>query len=852
MRLRVLLQILTFCSFMVGGAVAQSAEQLQMLQQYQQQRGASATGNAQITNSPADLTAPDLQTLQEQQKIQAADALQSRQRDMLDLPQEPDIEFQDFVTTSLGYHLNIFGQTLFRTVPSTFAPLDRVPVTPEYLIGPGDELVIRVWGQVDVNYRAVVDRNGAIYVPRVGAISVAGTRYDQIHGVVQAAIARVFKNFELNVTMGQLRSIQIFVVGQVRRPGTYTVSSLSTLVNALFASGGPSKRGSMRRIILKRQGQEVTSFDLYDLLANGDKSKDAQLLPGDVIYIPPVGPLVALAGSVNIPDIYELNGHDTLGDLLNYAGGLTTTAGGQRVIIEGLDAQHGRSATEVSINDAGLKTQLKGGDIIRFLHISPKFDNAVTLRGNVAAPGRYPWKAGMHVKDLIPTRDALITEEYWKRQNKLGINPDAESFRLHDERARDERRMQGQPGYQNNQAYPQGQQSSQLGATTSPVPLQQRTNQQPVQPQSNQYPDLQSGQTIDMGGGQYAGLTDDELVARVGRTEAQRIKQEQLKNQVRRSGAEINWDYAVIQRLNVEDLTTHLVPFNLGKAIAGDPNQNVDLQPGDIITIFSQADMQIPTGSQSKYVRLEGEFKSAGVYQAEAGETLRHLIRRIGGVTSQAYLYGAELDRESAREDQQKRLDEYTNELEKSIERNASSQRNLSGEEAVTEKQSQEGQRRLLDKLRQVRATGRVVLELRPDADNIDALPDLVLEDGDRLLIPYRPATVNVIGSVYNSNSFIFKPGKTFGDYLRLSGGATRNGDRGRAFIIRADGTTVGNENHHTFLVNSFNMAHLMPGDTIVIPEKLDKGVVLRGFKDWTLIVGQFIIGAAAAKVLFP
>jgi protein involved in polysaccharide export with SLBB domain len=851
---------------MVGGAMAQSAAE-QLIQQYQQQQrgSAGATGNAPITNNPADLDSRDLQQLQEQRQIQAAnDLIQSRQRDLLDLPPEPDIEFQDFVTSSLGIHLPIFGQTLFRTVPSTFAPLDRVPVTPDYLIGPGDELLIRVWGQVDVNYRAVVDRNGAIYVPRIGAINVAGTRYDQLHSVVQEAIARVFKNFELNVTMGQLRSIQVFVVGQVRRPGSYTVSSLSTLVNALFASGGPSKRGSMRRIVLKRQGKEVTTFDLYDLLANGDKSKDAQLLPGDVIYVPPVGPLVALAGSVNIPAIYELKEHDTLGDLLNDAGGLTTTAGGQRVIIEGIDDQHTRSATEVLINDKGMKTELRPGDIIRFLHISPKFDNAVTLRGNVASPGRYPWKAGMHVKDLIPTRDILITEEYWKRQNKLGINPDADSFKLREERARDQRRQNGpngqygqygqygQSGDQNNRSGQPQQGPSQLGATTAPVPLQQGANQQPQQPQPNQYPDLQNPLPFDLSNGQYDDLSEDDLAARVGRTEAQRIKQEQLKNQVRRSGAEINWDYAVIQRLNVEDLTTHLVPFNLGKAIAGDPKENVDLQPGDIVTIFSQADMQIPTASQSKFVRLEGEFKSAGVYQAEPGEKLRHLIRRVGGLSPQAYLYGAELDRESTREDQQKRLEEYTNELEKSIERNASSQRNLTGEEAITEKQTQEGQRRLLDKLRQVRATGRIVLELSPNADNIDSLPDLVLEDGDRLLIPYRPATVNVIGSVYNSNSFIFKPGKTFGDYLRLSGGATRNGDKGRAFIIRADGTTVGNDSHRTLLASSFNTAHLMPGDTIVVPEKLDKGVVLRGFKDWTQIIGQFIIGAAAAKVLFP
>ncbi|HSM87374.1 MAG TPA: SLBB domain-containing protein, partial [Candidatus Limnocylindrales bacterium] len=344
---------------------------------------------------------------------------------------------------------------------------------------------------------------------------------------------------------------------------------------------------------------------------------------------------------------------------------------------------------------------------------------------------------------------------------------------------------------------------------------------------------------------------DDDLASRVGRTEAERIKQEELKNEVKRSAAEINWEYAVIQRMNPEDLTTRLVPFNLGKAIAGDDSQNVFLQPGDVITIFSQHDMQVPIGQQTKFVRLEGEFRSAGVYQVEPGETLRHLIERVGGLTPQAYLYGAEFTRESAREDQQKRLDEYVDDLERSVERNASSQRNLTGEEAVTEKQSLEGQRRLLDKIRQLKATGRIVLELKPGASDANVLPDLVLEDGDRLLVPFRPATVNVIGSVYNSNSFIFKPGKTVGDYMRVAGGATRNGDRGRSFIIRADGTTVGSQGHRGLFTSSFDQVRLMPGDSIVVPEKLDKGVVLRGFKDWTQIISTFVLGAAAAKVLF-
>jgi polysaccharide biosynthesis/export protein len=782
-----------------------------------------------ITNIPSSPPQQLQQPFEDQVEKSAQEQMQresARVPEFVALPPEPDIEFQDFVTSSLGYHLNMFGQSLFHNVPSTFAPVDRIPVTPDYLIGPGDELLVRAWGQIDVNYRAVVDRTGAIYLPKVGPISVAGVRYDQLNTYMKAAISRVYKNFDLDVTLGRLRAVQVFVVGQVRRPGSYTVSSLSTMVNALFASGGPSKQGSMRRIMLKREGKDVTTFDLYDLIAFGDKSKDVQLLSGDVIWVPPVGRLVALAGSVNVPGIYELKEHETLGQLLGYAGGFTTTASGQKAFIDRIDDRQVRHTAELDLSSAGLKTELRDGDIVRFLHISPRFDNAITLRGNVAVPGRYPWRPGMRVKDLIPSRDVLVTQEFWKRQNKLAVDLESLTFKSREEVEQDRQRdlenrdrnaPANQPGVQNPQpSTPTGQ-----GQATQP---DQRTQQQ----------------------------RDEDLAARVGRTEAQRIKQEELKNEVKRSAAEINWEYAVIQRMDPQDLSTHLVPFNLGKAIAGDESENVILQPGDVITIFSQNDMQVPAGQQTKFVRLEGEFVTAGVYQAQPGETLRHLISRVGGLTPQAYLYGAEFTRESTREDQQKRLDEYINDLGRSIERNTSGQRSLNGDEAVAERQAVEGQRRLLDKLRQMKATGRIVLELKPTADNINQMPDLMLEDGDRLLVPFKPATVNVIGSVYNSNAFIFKPSKTVSDYMRLSGGPTRNGDRGRSFVIRADGTTLGGHGHHDLFVNSFEQARLMPGDTIVVPEKLDKGVVLRGFKDWTQIISTFVIGAAAAKVLFP
>ncbi len=675
---------------------------------------------------------------------------------------EPDLEFQVFVATSLGRKLPIFGQNLFENVPSTFAPLEHVQVTPDYLIGAGDELLIRAWGQVDIDWRATVDRSGAIYLPKVGSISVAGVRYENLHEYLQAEIGRVFRNFQLSVTMGRLRSIQVFVVGQARRPGSYTISSLSSLVDALFASGGPSNRGSMRRIQLKRNGRIVTTFDLYDLIVSGDKSKDVKLLPGDVIYVPAVGPLVALAGSVNLPAIYELRDSTTLDDAIRYAGGLTNTAAVERAVVERIDSRRVRKAEEFPLDPEGLALALRDGDVIRFLHISAKFENDITLRGNVAVPGRYPWRPGMRVHDLIPTRESLVTEEYWKQQNQLAV--------------------------------------------TAQTPGVQRTG--PVE----------------------------------------------LKNEVKRLLAEINWDYAVVQRFKLEDLSSNLLPFNLAKAIEGDETQNLPLQPGDVVTILSQADIQVPLGQQSKFVRLEGEFAHSGVYQVQPGETLRQLVSRVGGLTPQSYLFGAELNRESTRLDQQKQLDQYILTLEQAIERSAAGTASASGGDAARAAEAGvrlDAQRNLLAKLKLLRATGRVVLEIRPNAAGPDALPDLVLEDGDRLLIPFTPATVNVIGLVYNSNAFLFKPGKTVGDYLRLAGGPTQDADKGREFVIRANGSSVSRQQKSFLTTSGFDSLPLMPGDAIVVPEKLDRGALLRGFKDWTQIISSFVLGAAAAKVLF-
>lgn len=690
-------------------------------------------------------------------------------------PEPPPNEFQEFVASSIGRRLPIYGYSLFDHVPTTFAPVDRIPVTDDYLIGPGDEILIRAWGQIDLDGKLVVDRGGEVFLPKVGALSVAGLKYQQLPEYFRSAIGRVFRNFDLTVSLGQLRSIQVFVVGQARRPGSYTVSSLSTLVNALFASGGPSSAGSMRHIQLKRNNRVATEFDFYDLLLKGDKSKDARLLPGDVIYIPPAGPSIAIAGSVNVPAIYELRDGTSLGGAVEMAGGLATTADGQKATVERIENHTTRRVEEFLLDGQGLERALKDGDVIRIFSLSPHFENAVTLRGNVAHPGRVAWHSGMRLKEVLPNQDALVTRDYWRATNSVA-------------------------------------------------------------------------NASERGGERDASQFERQPASAKAATEATTAK---LRNQITRNAPEINWDYAVIQRLNPEDLTARLIPFDLGKLVLqGDEQNNLELEPGDVITIFSQNDLAVPLEKQNKFVRLEGEFRTAGVYRAEPGETVRHLVERAGGFTPNAYLYGGEFTRESVRLDQQKGLDQMIEKLEEDISRNALAPSGASPEEATDSRAKIEAQRQLVGKLREVKATGRVVLDLKPDSAAVSDLPEIALEDGDRFVVPYRSSTVEMLGAVYNTNSFLYRREQRVDDYLKRAGGPTRDADTGRMFLIRADGSVLSKQSVKGLWNGGFASLRLMPGDAIVVPERLSHGSLLKGLKDWSQVFAQFALGAAAVRVI--
>ena len=759
-------------------------------------------------------------------------------------PPQPS-EFQQMVAASVGRMLPIFGASMFTQVPSTFAPVDNIPVTPDYVIGPGDELRVQIWGQINQHGTFVVDRTGSIALPQVGTVHVAGLQFAQLTDFLKSQLARVYRNFDLNVNMGELRSIQVFVVGRARRPASYTISSLSTLLNALFESGGPLPQGSLRDIQVRRNGETVTHFDLYDLLLRGDKSKDVRLEPGDVIFIPDVGPQVAVAGSVNTPAVYELRGETNVAQALALAGGLTNTAAAEKLRVERIPDRTQRTVVEVTSDAAGA-TAVRDGDIITAESIVGRFKDAVTLRGNVANPGRYQWQTGMHIADLIPNREMLVTRDYYQRLLELGRPPV-------------NARQQGQGQALRSTMQPGGEGS--LGIRTGQTEFQppfQPQNATSTQGQSSTLYQNQTGTNTPNsqqssgiagtgGGGTSVGgaLTDTSNTF-------------EAKNDVILPAPDVDWEYAVIERQSTADLTTSLLPFNLGKAVIDrDPAQNLELLPGDVVTIFSKADIRVPSAQQTKFVRLEGEFAGAGVWSAKPGETLRELVRRAGGLTPDADLFASEFTRDSVRRLQKQRLDAYADTLESQISANATANAAsaLTAQDVAAAAATSNESKAVLARLRAAQPSGRVVLPVKPDSAGVDALPDIPLQDNDRFVVPRVPATVAVEGQVYNANAFLYVKGRRVKDYLRLAGGPDRIGDSKREFVLRADGSVVSRQaggfaERTIFADRNFEDVVLYPGDTIIVPPIIQKSAFLRNLSNIGTIIEGFGLGAAAIQVL--
>lgn len=719
----------------------------------------------------------------------------------------PPNDFQKFILDSTGQALPLYGATFFSQEGSSYQPLANTPVSPDYTLGPGDEVLIRGWGAVDVDVKAVVDRNGLIHIPRVGALSLGGVKSSQAEGVIHAAVGRYYRDFQLSVTLGQLRGVTVYVVGQARKPGAYTLASTSTLVSALFASGGPGANGSLRHVQVKRADRVVAELDLYAFLSKGDKSADIKLQDGDTIVIPAARGYVALTGKVNTPGVYELAGkNDSIDSVLALAGGLPVVADPKRAYLERVDPSRkpSRSVESFALDGEGLKRSLKNGDLLTVQSLTAEFGNAITLRGNVDQPVRLPWKQGMKVRDLIPNKAFLMSRASVKRQNEVLLTED-EKRRI-DHNALRRSRMDN-----NEQPLPE-----------SPFGLDGR----------------QAG----------ADASDQRDVRDTADTLAQRIG-----NLV----DEVNLDYAVIERVDSNDVSVKLVPFNLGKVLedAASP-ENLALQPGDIVTVFSVNDVRVPQAKRQVFVRVEGEVQRPGIYQMKPGDSLPQLVAMAGGLTPDAYLFGSSFYREEVRKTQAENLERLVRRLEAQsqtkLSSSAASLSNVSGDAVAQLRVQAEAaaQKQALDRLRNLKPTGRIMLGLADDQSTVDALPTLKLENQDRLVVPARPDFVHVLGSVNTESSLIWQPGRTVQNYLDLAG-LTSGADKDELFVIRADGSVLSDADHW---FNRITSTKVLAGDLIVLPEKTDHesgwSVFTRNAKDITQIIYQFSLGAAALKTL--
>ncbi len=571
------------------------------------------------------------------------------------------------------------------------------------------------------------------------------------------------------------------------------------------------------------------------------------------------------SGSVNHPAIYELKGQTSVADALDFAGGESALASGADVLLERVYEHENRNVELVSKDQSKTET-LQGGDIVSVRAVVDRFRNAVTLRGNVANPGRYAWRPGMKVSDLIPNRESLVTRDYWRKRNQLGQFVLEQSEAPQQDRLAQEVRKEAERQQMLSQLYPQTQQRGQQ-------PLQQQqpgTQTQNGQTYGNQpYAPQQQTQMYDEQGRPLQntnGVTQPQTEGSLQSGNQQNRQQENegstgangaaasaliggsarfpAKNDVVLSAPDIDWGYAVIERQDAKTLTTSLIPFNLGKLVLdGDASQDVELLPGDVVTIFSKADIRVPSQQQTRYVRLEGEILGAGLYSVQPGETLRGLLRRAGGFTPDAYLYASEFTRESTRRLEQQRLYEYADELEAQLTAASIANQAMSPTDQATMLASQATTRAAVERLRRIRPIGRIVLDLKPDSTGIDAVPDIPLEDGDRFVVPRVPSNVTVEGQVYSANAFIYTPGKRVRDYLHQAGGPDRQADHKRMFVLRADGSVVSQQ------YTDVKKAAIYPGDTIVVPPVLQRNG-LQKVMNFAQIAGNLALSAAAIAVL--
>lgn len=750
---------------------------------------------------------------------------------------KPSKDEQAFSEKNHG--LKPFGYELFEGKPSTFAPVTEIPVPTNYTMGPGDELKVQLWGNENRQLSLIVSRDGTIEMPERGPVNVAGMSFQQTREEISRLVSEQYIGVKAAVSLGELRSMRIFVLGEARTPGSFSVSSLSTITNALYVSGGIRHTGSLRNVQLKRNGKVVSTLDLYDLLLKGDTSGDVRLQPGDAVFIPAVGPRVGIDGEVYRPALYEIASATTLEELVNLAGGLTSQAYPQITRIERTNQDFLRIIAEADLSSTeGKRARVKAGDRISVASIADVTGQYVEITGAATREGKFAWVPGMRVSsiirnldaDLLPIADtnfaALVRTN--PESNKISVrslelkaaiaNPGGledlvllekdQLLLFADEGGNELTKGADNKASQTFQRYSRE-------TLFSPVVKRLKAQATPSAPQ----------QTMTISGpvrypGEYplpaTGKVKDAIVMAGG------LKDSALMLDAELARRNLNGD-------GVEH--TQLRTVSLVDAM----NDQVDLQLKSRDRLMVRS---IPLFGATRTIKLAGEVVYPGEYTFSDGETLVDVLKRAGGLTNNAFPRGAVFTREKLRELEAQRLAEAEKRLQGDLLGVQLEGDNFGGKTGQRVEQVQS----LLGEVQESRPVGRMVIDLASVLED-SSYQSIRLQNGDTLNVPIIPQAVSVFGEVQFPTSHLHSEGLTVDDYLERSGGPTRQADESRVYVVKADGSVMLPEKSAWFGGRS---QQLQPGDTVIMPIDVDRLNQLELWTNVSQIVYQMALGAAA------
>ncbi len=732
--------------------------------------------------------------------------------------------------------LKPFGYDLFERDPSTFSPVTNVPVPADYTLGSGDQLQVQLYGTRNSNLTLMVDRDGRVSFPDLGPINVAGQRFSAVKEDLEQRVARQMIGVKASVSMGDTRAIRVFVLGEAQVPGSYTISGLGTITSAIYAAGGIKRIGSLRDVQLKRGATVVRHLDLYDLLLRGDTTDDAKLLPGDVVFIPPLGETASVEGEVNRPAIYEIRPGATVADLVGLAGGVTPEADNAQAQLTRIDEHGDRRVLAVDLTAAASRSGaqvLRNGDQLRVTRLIPTLDAGVRIQGYVFTPGAVAWHQGMKltdalhsVDDLRPDADlhyVLIRREVPPDRHIVAVSADLAGALANPDSsanvvlmARDEITVFDLQSGRDRVIEPLLDELRLQGGSSQPTAVVKVDGRVKVPGDYPLEPGMRVSDLIRAGGSladsAYGGLAE----------------------------------LARYQIVDGQSRQTQVIDIDLAAVLRGDPASNIPLQPFDALSV-----KEISLWGDQEQVTLSGQVRFPGTYAIKHGETLKSVLARAGGLNEFAFPEGSVFMRTELQRREQQQLDFLGQRMQTdiatmSLQASAASQ--LNGQGGNPTASLAIGQT-LLAQLKSAKAVGRLVIDLpRVISEPVGSPYDVVLRDGDDLVVPRYQQEVTVIGEVQSVTSHLYRADLTRADYIAQSGGMTAHADASKIYVVRADGSVVANTTGFFRIKSAAISIH--PGDTIVVPLDTEHLPPLPMWQAITQILYNIAVSVAAVHAL--